>query len=153
VNEIMTMGETWDTQALGRLHLDMQDADGAGTRIRLALRGAELAGRVDLSDPALAARMRERIGELHEALSRQGLDARALEARALTGVEGRAGADGELASLLKDPLAGLARAVEAREAGVQNRGDEQRNPRQEPQRGSERFRQGPDRDQEKEEQR
>jgi hypothetical protein len=98
--------------------------------------------------------MRERIGELHEALSKQGLDARALEARAaLTGVEGRAGADGDMASLLKDPLAGLARILDARESGVQSRGDEQRNPRQEPQREFERFKQRPEKDQNKENQR
>jgi hypothetical protein len=153
VHEILTMNETWNARAPGRLHLEMEDADGAGTRIRLAMRGSELAGRVDLSDPAMAARMRERIGELHEALSRQGIDARALEARALTGVEGRGAADGDLASLLKDPLAGLARVMDAREGASQSRGEEQRNSRQESQRGHERFQRGPDRDQNKENQR
>jgi hypothetical protein len=150
VNEVLSMGDAWETNTLGRVHLDLEDADGAGTRIRLALRGSELAGNLDISDPVLAARMRQRIGELHEALSRQGLNAKAVEARSITGVEGHTGADGDLAALLKDPLTGLARILEVRGQAPESRGDDQRQARQESHRNQERFREAPQRERNKE---
>jgi hypothetical protein len=153
VQDILAAGETWDTQAAGRLLVDLDNADGAGTRLRLALRGSELAGTLDLADPVLAGRMRQRIGELHEALSRQGLDSKGLEARAITGIEGRGAADGELAALLKDPLTGLARIMEARDASPQSRGGDARQTRDDSQRGFERFKDAPQRDRNKENQR
>jgi len=152
VHEILTMGDAWETSSPGRIHLDLENADGAGTRIRLNLRGSELSGNLDLSDPVLATRMRQRIGELHEALSRQGLDSRALEARAITGVAGYTGPDGDLVTLLKDPLTGLARILEASEQAPQGRGDEQRQARREPPRDGERFRDAPQRERNKENQ-
>ncbi len=153
VDEILSMGDAWDSRAPGRVLLDLQDADGAGTRIRLALRGSALAGSLDLSDPALADRMRRRIGELHEALSRQGLDARAVEARVMTGLERSGRSDGDLAALTKDPLQSLARMMDTRSSGAETRSGDQRHTRQEPQRGWERFRDTPQRDRNKEEQR
>ena len=140
VQEILHLTETWENNPAGRILLDLENADGAGTRLRLALRGSELAGTMDLSDPALASRMRQRIGELHESLSRQGLDASALDARAVTGIEGRRGADGDLSALLKDPLAGLVRMMESRESSSQGKQDGQRQARDETNRGWDRSR-------------
>ena len=94
--------------------------------------------------------MRSRIGELHEALSRRGLDAAALEARALGGLEGRSAVDGDLAALLKDPLAGLTRTLESRQSSLDGRSDGERQMRQEAQRDSGRFRDPSQREQDKE---
>lgn len=121
VHEIQALEEVLNARAPGRIHLDLQNADGAGTRLRLALRGGELAGSVDVSDPVATQRMRARIGELHEALTRQGLDARALAVQGVKGAESR-GVQADLASLLQDPLAGLARMLDAREGAPGGRG-------------------------------
>jgi hypothetical protein len=153
VNEILTLSEAWDSQAPGRLHVDLENADGAGTRLRLALRGSELAGTLDLTDPALAGRMRQRIGELHEALSRQGLDSKGIEARAIAGVEGRGAADGDLAALLKDPLAGLARMMDGRNSDESTRSHQQKQARDHAREEFEHFEDPPGRDQNKENQR
>jgi hypothetical protein len=71
------------------MHLELENADGAGTRLRLDLRGSSLDARIDLQDPASAERMRARVNELHRALNRIGLDADSLRIQAARGpVEG-----------------------------------------------------------------
>lgn len=77
--ELAETREAWGSA--GRLHLELEDLDGEGTRLRLALRGGRLDGVLELQDPWAAARIRLRVGELHEALLRHGLDGRNLAVR------------------------------------------------------------------------
>lgn len=121
VDEIQALEEVLSARGPGRVHLEMENADGAGTRIRLSLRGGELAGSVDISDPVATERMRARIGELHDALARRGLDARSLAVQGIRGMESGGGAQTDLASLLQDPLTGLARILDGRESGPEGR--------------------------------
>ncbi len=149
VNQVQALEEALDSRLPGRMHLELEDVDGAGTRLRLELRGTQLDGSVGLSDPAAALRMRTRIGELHEALSRRGLDARALEIQGSAGTSGR-GSEMDAATLIQDPLGGLARLVGTREGGSDPRTDRGWNPRDETHRESGRFRDPARRDRSKE---
>src|SRR5690606_10134283 len=62
--------------------LDVRDAAGNPTRIRVDLRGSLLAATIDAADPAAAERMAARLGELHRALERQGIENTQLRVRA-----------------------------------------------------------------------
>ncbi len=125
VEEIKALEEALNARSPGRIHLELNDADGAGTRLRLSLRGSQLSGSVKLEDPAAALRMRDRVGELHEALTRQGLDARAL------GIQGQRGTgtahriDADLGALLQEPLAGLGRIMDSGRGGLDGRNHRQ----------------------------
>ncbi len=132
VAEIQALEEALNARLPGRVSLELENADGAGTNLRLALRGAQLAGRMEMADAAMTERVRARIGELHEVLARQGLDARSLGVQGLRGVDPSGGPGPDMLSLMQDPLAGLARVLEAREGG----GTQQRDPRHHPQGGS-----------------
>jgi len=151
--EIQSLAQAWEGGRPGRILLDLQDADGAGTRLRLALRGAELTGSMDLEDPALAGRIRQKIGELHESLFRRGLDARALDAQTITALDGRGRADGDMPSLVRDPLAGLGRFMEAGQTESQTRADGGRSGREGSERSWERTRDAPNRERNKERER
>src|SRR5690606_33720182 len=63
--------------------LDVQDAAGNPTRIRVDLRGSTLAATIDAADPAAAEQMSARLGELHRALERHGIENTQLRVRAL----------------------------------------------------------------------
>jgi hypothetical protein len=129
----------------------MDDADGMGTRLRLSLRGSHLSGTVDLTDPAAALRMKDRVGELHEALARQGLDARALGLQGTSGREAGRGIEMDLAALVQDPLAGLGRVLESRGGAMDARGDRQQGEtREDAQREAGRFREPAQRERNKE---
>jgi hypothetical protein len=121
IDEIQALEETMNAMAPGRFHLELDDADGMGTRLRLALRGTQLAGTVDVSDPVATERMKTRIGELHEALTRRGLDASSLAVQGLKGAEAGGRGHTDLGTLLQDPLAGLARVLDARDDQAQGR--------------------------------
>jgi len=125
VEEIRALEEALNARPPGRIHLELNDADGAGTRLRLSLRGSQLSGSVNLDDPAVALRMRDRVGELHDALTRQGLDARALGIQAQRGTGTAHRMDGELGALLQDPLGGLGRIMESRQGGPDGRNHRQ----------------------------
>src|SRR5690606_27314888 len=62
--------------------LDVQDAAGNPTRIRVDLRGSTLAATIDAADPAAAEQMGARLGELHRALERHGIENTQLRVRA-----------------------------------------------------------------------
>lgn len=151
IDEIQAMEEAMNARAPERFHLELDDADGLGTRLRLALRGSQLAGTVDVSDPVAGERMRARIGELHEALTRKGLDARSLAVQGLKG--GEAGGQADLGTLLQDPLTGLARILDAREANSQGRPGREGQQRQGDQREAGGFDHSTRQDREREERR
>jgi hypothetical protein len=151
VSQIQALEEAINARTPGRIHLELDDADGAGTRLRLSLRGSQLAGTVDLDDPAAVLRMKDRVGELHEALSRQGLDARALGLEPQRGVEAGRRVEGDLAALLQDPLAGLGRVMEGRQGTLDARSGRQGDQRGEDQQDAGPFRNPARRDRNKEE--
>lgn len=113
VAEIEALERGLNSRPASRVHLDLQDVDGAGTRLRLALRGSDLTGSIDLADPRAGQRMRHRVGELHEALARRGLDASALGIRAARGMEARSLPDAEISALVQESLNGLTRLVDS----------------------------------------
>lgn len=151
VNEVQALEEALNARMPGRVHLDLTDADGLGTRLRLSLRGSQLGGTVDLTDPAATLRMKDRVGELHQALARQGLDATALSLQAVRGAESARGIETDLAALLQDPLAGLSRILESRNGSLDTRGERQGAPGDEAQKEHGRFRDPAQRDRSKEE--
>jgi hypothetical protein len=153
VQEIQALEETLAAQVPGRIHLELEDADGAGTRLRLALSANRLAGSVDPADPLAAERMRARVGELHEALARRGMDAQALGIQGLRPAEAGSGQGPDLATLLQDPLAGLSRVMEAREGATGDRSDRNAFTKDEAQRETEGSRNGPREDRNKEDRR
>ena len=153
VDEIQALEEAMSARAPGRIHLELENADGAGTRLRLALRGSQLAGTVDLSDPVATERMRARVGELHEALTRRGLDAQSLKVQGVRGMESGGGAQMDLASLLQDPLAGLARVMDAREGGPEYRQERGSQGKDQEREEAERFGQNTRQNRKKEDQR
>ena len=150
VSEVQALEEAMNARTPGRIHLNLDDADGMGTRLRLSLRGSQLSGTVDMADPSAALRMRNRVGELHEALARQGLDARALGLQGTRGLEAGRGVETDLAALMQDPLAGLGRVLESRQGAMDGRGDRQGTPGEESQRQAGRFRDPAQRDRNKE---
>jgi len=75
-HEIRSLGELERPRPLG---LRLENVDGRGTEVRLALRGADLTARIEATDPAAARRMRARIDELHRNLRQRGLEPRSLE--------------------------------------------------------------------------
>lgn len=58
----------------GRIHLDLADADGNGTRLRLSLVGRTVHGTVSIPEAGLAERARARVDDLHRALRSRGID-------------------------------------------------------------------------------
>jgi hypothetical protein len=74
----MSLKDSQDALPIRNVHLDLENADGEGTRLRLDLRGSSLGATIDLEDPASADLMRSRVNELHRALSRAGLDPESL---------------------------------------------------------------------------
>ena len=151
INEVQALEDAKNARMPGRIHLDLLDADGAGTRLRLALRGSQLSGTVDLTDPAATLRMKDRVGELHQALARQGLDASALGLQGVRGAEAGRAMEADLAALLQDPLAGLTRILESRDGSLDTRGERQGAQGDEAQKNAERFRDPARRDRNKEE--
>jgi hypothetical protein len=75
VERVMAVREAAAASPARLVHLDLENADGAGTRLRLDLRGSNLDATIDLQDPASAELMRARVNELHRALARVGIDA------------------------------------------------------------------------------
>lgn len=69
--------------APGRIHVSLDVADGAGTRINLTLRGSAVDASIQLEDPAAARQMTSRISELHSALRRRGLEPASLRVQHL----------------------------------------------------------------------
>lgn len=69
-------------QPLSRVMLRLDEADGGAGRVRIDLRGTRVDADIQLMDSSAAMRLNERMGELHEALTRRGLDPELLRAHA-----------------------------------------------------------------------
>ncbi len=141
VAEIEALEKALDARLPGRVHLDLRDADGAGTRLRLALRGPHLMGSIDLADAGAGQRIQRRVGELHEALARRGLDATALGVQGARGLEARGIPGAELSSLLQESVQGITRLMESQEGSNGDRHGRQERSKQDPQPGFGRDRQ------------
>jgi len=141
VADIQALEKALDARLPGRVHLDLQDADGAGTRLRLALRGSHLTGSIDLTDPGTGNRMRRRVGELHEALARRGLDASTLGVQGARGLEARGIPEAELSSLLQESVQSISRLMGSQEGSNGDRHGRQGGWKQDPHPGSGRDRQ------------
>ena len=83
LEQIEQMKEAAGLNGPGELRLDLDEREGLGARIRMALRGSSLETRIDMDDPALARRMQARIKELHKALEARGLEPASLDVRAV----------------------------------------------------------------------
>lgn len=66
------------THRADRVFLDIENADGVGTRLRLTLRGSALDASIHIDDPETARVMHSRISELHKALEQRGFDSKAV---------------------------------------------------------------------------
>ena len=122
VSELLEITSVASARPRSHVLLDVRDADGKPTRIRVDLRGAALAATIDAADPAAAERLASRLGELHRALERQGVENAMLRVRtqAQASVEAlrpptRAGES--LASSLATLLPRVDAAAERRPAG------------------------------------
>jgi hypothetical protein len=82
VEQVMAIKESADLSPARLMHLDLENADGAGTRLRLDLRGSSLDATIDLQDPVTTELMRARINELHRALAKVGIEADSIRVQA-----------------------------------------------------------------------
>jgi hypothetical protein len=85
VARVLELQEGASARPLSSILLRLDNPAGGEDRIRVDLRGTSVDARLDLNDPAEAQRLGARIGDLRQALERQGLEADALRIRA-TGV-------------------------------------------------------------------
>jgi hypothetical protein len=84
VARVLEMQEGASARPLSSILLRLDNPAGGEDRIRVDLRGNSVDAQLDLQDPAEAQRLGARIGDLKQALERQGLDAEALRVRAST---------------------------------------------------------------------
>lgn len=82
VSSVLEVAGTAAARPRSHVLLDVQDAAGNPTRIRVDLRGSMLAATIDAADPATAEQLAARLGELHRALERQGIENTQLRVRA-----------------------------------------------------------------------
>ncbi len=86
VEKIEQLREAAGLAGPGEIRLDLDERDGLGARIRMALRGPKVGAVIDMDDPVVARRMQARISELHKAMEARGLDPVALDVRAIRAV-------------------------------------------------------------------
>ena len=72
-----------DLEAPGRVHISLDAADGAGTRINLTMRGSAVDASIHLEDPEAARHLNSRIAELRSALKQRGLEPASLRVQPL----------------------------------------------------------------------
>ncbi|HEY8470475.1 MAG TPA: M15 family metallopeptidase [Longimicrobiales bacterium] len=122
VSELLEITSVASARPRSHVLLDVRDADGKPTRIRVDLRGAALAATIDAADPAAAERLAARLGELHRALERQGVENAMLRVRtqaqaSVDALRSPTRAGESLASGLATMLPRADAAVERRPAG------------------------------------
>ena len=78
VQRVQDLQAESETRGAGRVFLDLENADGVGTRLRLTLRGSALDAAIQIDDPDTARVMHSRISELHRALEQRGFDSGAV---------------------------------------------------------------------------
>lgn len=64
-----------------RMHVELQDVDGAGTRVKVDLRGRRLGASIGVENDGLGDRLRARVGDLRSALETQGFEPDGLQIR------------------------------------------------------------------------
>ena len=72
-----------DLTTTGRVHVSLDAADGAGTRINLTMRGSAVDASIQLEDAASVRHLNSRIAELHSALKQRGLEPASLRVQPL----------------------------------------------------------------------
>jgi hypothetical protein len=83
VERIQQLRDAAGPSGPSELRLDLDEREGLGARIRMALRGSSVEAMIDMDDPLLARRLEARIGELHRALEARGLEPATLGVRTL----------------------------------------------------------------------
>lgn len=97
---------------LSQVVLRLDNAAGGEDRVRIGMRGSLVGATIDVSDPSAAQRMNSRIGELQQALERNGLETEKLQVRRV--------AD---AAELAQAVTGVRDAESARAASATRQGD------------------------------
>jgi hypothetical protein len=127
VEQVMDLKETLAASPARRMYLDLENADGAGTRLRLDLRGSTLGATIDVEDPISAELMRSRVNELHRALSRVGLDAESMRIQSarlpVEGMEASLGGRGGSGELLRALVAEGLEQQRNETSGNRNQGE------------------------------
>lgn len=67
-----------------RMHVDLGDVDGHGTRVRVDLRGGQVGARIDVTDPSLGATLERELGTLRSSLEGRGLESDGIRVRLIT---------------------------------------------------------------------
>lgn len=82
VAEVVEARDAGPARPLARMTLRVENAEGGEDRIRVDLRGSTVDAAIDTGTAATAERLNARLGELQQALERQGLEAESLRVRA-----------------------------------------------------------------------
>jgi hypothetical protein len=123
----------------GHLHVSLLDVDGAGTDLRLGMRGRGVSADVRTANARMARDLQLRIGELRAALQERGLEPERLTARVSQGLADPS--NGREASRLDPPPPEQERTSDegGQGGGMEDRGNSREDPRREDGNGREHF--------------
>ena len=90
IGRIQEIQQNASPRTLSHVTLEVDAPEGGHDRIRIDLRGTSVETSIELQDPVKAERLRARVGELHGAFERQGLEADAVRIRSTVTADGLA---------------------------------------------------------------